>query len=111
MSVRCLRTSRSGCCSSERAASNSRCHPRENPLVHRTIDSAMARGATAASHYALFGTCAYKQTGVIQAAAVQHLLNARPFATGFASPCSAFGHRQLLAHLESYGLSRLQRFY
>jgi len=85
--------------------------PRENPLVHRTIDSAMARGATAASHYALFGTCAYKQTGVIQAAAVQHLLNARPFATGFASPCSAFGHRQLLAHLESYGLSRLQRFY
>lgn len=85
--------------------------PRENPLLHRTIDSAMARGSTAASHVALFGTCAYKQTGVLQATAVRHLLNARPLATGFASPCSAFGYRELLAQLESYGLTRVQRFY
>jgi len=85
--------------------------PRENPLLHRTIDSAMARGSTAASHVALFGTCAYKQTGVIQAAAARQLVDARPLATGFASPCSAFGHRRLLAELESYGLTRLQRFY
>lgn len=85
--------------------------PRENPLLHRTIDTAMARGSTAASHVALFGTCAYKQTGVLQAAAAQHLINSKPRAIGFASPCAAFGHRELLVHLESYGLTRLQRFY
>jgi short subunit dehydrogenase-like uncharacterized protein len=85
--------------------------PRENPLLHRTVDSAMARGSTAASHVALYGTCAYKQTGVIQAAAAQHLINSNPRKAGFASPCSAFGHRELLVHLESSGLTRLQRFY
>jgi short subunit dehydrogenase-like uncharacterized protein len=85
--------------------------PRENPLLHRTIDSAMARGSTAASHVALFGTCAYKQTGVIQAAAARTLVEARPFKTGFASPCAAFGYRELLAELVSYGLTRVQKFY
>lgn len=85
--------------------------PRENPLLHRTIDSAMARGSTAASHVALFGTCAYKQTGVLQAAAVQHLVNSKPLKVGFTSPCSAFGYRELLAQLESYGLTRLQHIY
>lgn len=85
--------------------------PRENPLEHRTIDSAMARGNMAASHVVLFGTCAYKQTGVLQAAAALHLLNSRPLTTGFASPCSAFGHQALLAQLESYGLTRMQKIY
>ena len=85
--------------------------PRENPLLHRTVDSAMARGSTAASHVVLFGTCAYKQTGIMQAAAARHLLNADPLSTGFASPCSAFGYRELLTELESYGLTRVQRFY
>lgn len=85
--------------------------PRENPVLHRTIDSAMARGSTAASHVALFGTCAYKQTGVIQATAARRLVESGPLVTGFASPCSAFGYRELLAELESYGLTRVQRFY
>lgn len=85
--------------------------PRENPMLHRTTDSAMARGNMAASHVALFGTCAYKQTGVLQATAVRHLVNGSPLKTGFASPCSAFGHSRLLAELESYGLTRLHRFY
>ena len=29
-----------------------------------------------------------------------------PRKTGYASPCAAFGHRELLKALESYGLSR-----
>ena len=85
--------------------------PRENPLVHRTVDSAQARGSLAASHVALFGTCAYRQTGLLQAAAVEHLLSGAPGRVGFASPCQAFGHAELLAALEGAGLSSVKRLY
>jgi short subunit dehydrogenase-like uncharacterized protein len=84
--------------------------PRENPVQHRTIDSVMGRGSLATSHVVLFGTCAYKQTGVLQAAAAQHLLHNAPKAVGFASPCTAFGHQELLAALESYGLTAVRRY-
>jgi short subunit dehydrogenase-like uncharacterized protein len=84
--------------------------PRENPLQHRTTDSVMGRGSLASSHVVLFGTCAYKQTGVLQATAAAHLLHAAPKAVGFASPCAAFGYRELLAALESYGLTSMRRF-
>jgi hypothetical protein len=45
---------------------------------------------------------------LIQAFAAHHLVFQPPRAFGFASPCSAFGHRELLAALEAYGLARLK---
>jgi hypothetical protein len=83
--------------------------PRENPLLHRTIDSAIARGNTAVSQIVLFGNCAYKQTGLLQASAAKHLVQRAPLSTGFASPCSAFGHEALLGTLQSYGLTSVKR--
>jgi hypothetical protein len=54
----------------------------------------------------MFGTCAYRQTGLVQAFAAYQLSLAKPHKVGFASPCEAFGHRQLLQALETFGLSK-----
>jgi short subunit dehydrogenase-like uncharacterized protein len=80
--------------------------PRENTRVHRTIDVVMARGSSSYAQCTMFGTCAYRQTGLLQAFAAHHLALTAPRKIGFASPCEAFGHRELLQALESYGLSR-----
>ena len=56
----------------------------------------------------MHGQGAYLQTGLIQAFAAHHLAFQPPRAVGFASPCSAFGHRELLAALEAYGFARLK---
>jgi short subunit dehydrogenase-like uncharacterized protein len=80
--------------------------PRENTRQHRTIDLVVGRGSTNFVQCAMFGTCAYRQTGLVQAFAAHHLTYAAPRKVGFASPCEAFGHRELLHALESYGLSK-----
>jgi len=80
--------------------------PRENTRVHRTIDVVLGRGSTQFVQCAMFGTCAYRQTGLVQAFAAHHLTCAPPRKVGFASPCEAFGHRELLQQLENFGLSR-----
>jgi len=80
--------------------------PRENVREHRSIDVVVARGTTAFSHCAIFGSCAYRQTGLIQAFAAHHLIHSAPRKVGFASPSEAFGHRELLGALESYGLAK-----
>lgn len=80
--------------------------PRENTRVHRTIDLVVGRGSTSFVQCAMFGTCAYRQTGLVQAYAAHHLISAPPRKAGFASPCEAFGHRELLQALEGFGLSR-----
>jgi short subunit dehydrogenase-like uncharacterized protein len=84
--------------------------PRENAREHRTIDFVTGRGTTATSQVAIFGACAYRQTGLIQAYAAHHLIHAAPRKTGFASPAAAFGHRELLHALEGYGLAKA-KFY
>ncbi|MFZ0737458.1 MAG: DUF5938 domain-containing protein [Candidatus Acidiferrales bacterium] len=80
--------------------------PRENTREHRTIDVVVGRGTTAFAQCTMFGTCAYRQTGLVQAYAAHSLIHCAPRKVGFASPAAAFGHRELLAALESYGLSR-----
>jgi short subunit dehydrogenase-like uncharacterized protein len=80
--------------------------PRENTRVHRTIDVVLGRGSMNFVQCAMFGTCAYRQTGLVQAFAAHQLALAEPRKVGFASPCEAFGHRELLQALESFGLSR-----
>jgi hypothetical protein len=80
--------------------------PRENTRVHRTLDLVVGRGSMNYVECTMFGTCAYRQTGLVQAIAAHHLTYAPPRKTGFASPCEAFGHRELLHALETFGLSR-----
>jgi short subunit dehydrogenase-like uncharacterized protein len=80
--------------------------PRENTRQHRTIDVVVGRGSTNVLQCTMLGTCAYRQTGLIQAFAAHHLSLAAPRKVGFASPCEAFGHRELLQALENYGLTK-----
>jgi short subunit dehydrogenase-like uncharacterized protein len=78
--------------------------PRENQRVNSSLDSVYASGPLGKVHCVINGACNYKQTGVLQAHAIYHLLNGAPRTVGFASACQAFGHRQLLGVLQSFGL-------
>jgi short subunit dehydrogenase-like uncharacterized protein len=80
--------------------------PRENPREHRTIDVIAGRGSTDSVQCVVFGTCCYRQTGLIQAYAAQNLVYGAPRKVGFASAAEAFGARELLSALESHGLSK-----
>lgn len=80
--------------------------PRENTRVHRSIDVVLGRGSMNFVECTMYGTCAYRTTGLVQAFAARHLTYAAPRKVGFASPCEAFGHRELLQALENFGLSR-----
>jgi short subunit dehydrogenase-like uncharacterized protein len=78
--------------------------PRENQRVNVSLDSVHASGALGHVHCVIRGTCNYKQTGMLQAYAAYHLVHGAPRQVGFASGCQAFGHRELLAALQSFGL-------
>lgn len=80
--------------------------PRENSREHRTIDVIAGRGSTDAFQCTVFGTCCYRQTGLIQAFAAYNLVRGVPRKVGFASAAEAFGHREILALLETHGLSK-----
>jgi hypothetical protein len=82
--------------------------PRENRRRQRTIDVVSGRGSLESVQVVVHGQGAYLQTGLIQAFAAHHLVFAPPRQVGFASPCSAFGYRELLAALEAYGFVRLK---
>jgi len=82
--------------------------PRENRRRQRTIDVVSGRGNLESIQVVVHGQGAYLQTGLIQAFAAHHLVFQPPHAVGFASPGAAFGHRELLAALEAYGLARLK---
>jgi len=78
--------------------------PRENQRMNISVDSVHASGPTGRVHCVIHGTCNYKQTGLQQAYAAYHLVQAPPRRVGFASACQAFGHRELLGVLQSFGL-------
>ncbi|CUR58987.1 conserved hypothetical protein [metagenome] len=78
--------------------------PRENPRVNRSMDSVYASGPLGRAHCVIHGNQNYKQTGVLQAFAAYSLLQQKPRRAGFASGCQAFGHRELLGVLQSFGL-------
>jgi hypothetical protein len=78
--------------------------PRENPRVNTSIDSVHASGPLGRAHCVIHGNCNYKQTGLLQAYAAYALTQKPPLRTGFASACQAFGHRELLGMLRSFGL-------
>jgi len=78
--------------------------PRENPRINKSVDSVHASGPLARAHCVIYGNCNYKQTGMLQAYAAASLLQQAPKRAGFASGCQAFGHRELLGQLKSFGL-------
>ncbi|MGA7851975.1 MAG: DUF5938 domain-containing protein, partial [Candidatus Acidiferrales bacterium] len=80
--------------------------PRENPREQRTIDVVVGRGTIDFAQCVLFGTCCYRQTGLLQAYAAHSLIHTPPRKTGFQSACAAFGHRELLKVLESHALTK-----
>ena len=78
--------------------------PRENPRINKSVDSVHASGPLGRAHCVIYGNCNYKQTGLLQAYAAASLLQQVPKRVGFASGCQAFGHRELLGTLRSFGL-------
>ena len=82
--------------------------PRENRRLQRTVDVVVGRGNTESIRVHAHGQGAYLQTGLIQAFAAHHLVLQPPRKVGFASPGEAFGHHEILAALEAYGLVRVE---
>jgi short subunit dehydrogenase-like uncharacterized protein len=78
--------------------------PRENPRLNTSVDSVHASGPLGRAHVVIHGNSNYKQTGLLQAYAAYSLLQQAPKRAGFASGCQAFGHRELLGVLRSFGL-------
>ena len=78
--------------------------PRENPRLNKSLDSVHASGPLGRAHVVIHGNQNYKQTGALQAYAAYALLQQPPRRVGFASGCQAFGHRELLGVLRSFGL-------
>jgi short subunit dehydrogenase-like uncharacterized protein len=87
------------------AGVNSTMPPRENPRINISVDSVHASGPLGRVQTVLYGNCNYKQTGLLNAyAAAQLVSGTPPRRVGFASACQAFGHRELLGVLKSFGL-------
>jgi short subunit dehydrogenase-like uncharacterized protein len=78
--------------------------PREYTRINTSLDSVHASGPLGRAHCIIHGNCNYKQTGLLQAYAAYSLLQQPPRRAGFASGCQAFGHRDLLGVLRSFGL-------
>jgi len=78
--------------------------PREYTRINTSLDSVHASGPLGRAHCVIHGNSNYKQTGLLQAYAAYSLLQQAPRRTGFASGCQAFGHRELLGVLRSFGL-------
>jgi len=78
--------------------------PREYTRINTSLDSVHASGPLGRAHCIIHGNCNYKQTGLLQAYAAYSLLQPPPRRAGFASGCQAFGHRDLLGVLRSFGL-------
>ena len=78
--------------------------PRENHRVNFSVDSVHASGRLGSVQCVVRGACNYKQTGLLQAYGAHHLVVGAPRRVGFASACQAFGHRELLGVLTSFGL-------
>jgi hypothetical protein len=78
--------------------------PRENPRINISVDSVHASGPLGNAQVVLYGNCNYKQTGLMNAFAAAQLVGGATRRVGFASACQAFGHRELLGVLQSFGL-------
>jgi len=78
--------------------------PREVTRINTSLDSVHASGPLGRAHCVIHGNSNYKQTGLMQAYGAYSLLQQPPRRVGFASGCQAFGHRELLGAMRSFGL-------
>ncbi|MGD0242180.1 MAG: DUF5938 domain-containing protein [Streptosporangiaceae bacterium] len=78
--------------------------PREATRINTSLDSVHASGPLGRAHCVIHGNSNYKQTGLLQAYGAYSLLQQPPLRVGFASGCQAFGHRELLGVMRSFGL-------
>ena len=79
--------------------------PREATRVNTSLDSVHASGPLGRAHCVIHGNSNYQQTGLLQAYAAHVLARGDGnHVVGFASACQAFGHRELLGVLQSFGL-------
>jgi Family of unknown function (DUF5938)/Saccharopine dehydrogenase NADP binding domain len=78
--------------------------PREATRINTSLDSVHASGPLGRAHCVIHGNSNYKQTGLMQAYGAYSLLQQPPKKVGFASGCQAFGHRELLGVMRSFGL-------
>ena len=76
--------------------------PRENMLIHRTIDTVVGAGTAGSRTAVLRSGPAYLQTGVFQAATAARLLKQGPAKVGFASPCEVSSYDYLLGQLQNF---------
>jgi short subunit dehydrogenase-like uncharacterized protein len=77
---------------------------REATRINTSLDSVHASGPLGRAHCVIHGNSNYKQTGLLQAYGAYSLLQQPPKRVGFASGCQAFGHRDLLGVLRTFGL-------
>ncbi|WP_137134170.1 DUF5938 domain-containing protein [Rhizobium sp. FKY42] len=82
--------------------------PRESRYVHRAIDVCVGRGPVGMVKTTMVSNGGYYTTGLIQAYVASRLVyETPPKVVGFASPSEAFGHRNILGVMESYGYAKL----
>jgi short subunit dehydrogenase-like uncharacterized protein len=82
--------------------------PRESRQVNRSIDVCLATGNNIAVKSTIFSTGGYLTTGALQAYAASRLSAGQPERTGFRSPSEVFGHRALMAALQSFGYASIK---
>jgi short subunit dehydrogenase-like uncharacterized protein len=85
--------------------------PRERRATSRNVDSVIGSGIGKRVGYHLYTTAAYQQTGLLLAWGSKVALAGGQRGAGFQAPCAAFGHRELHALLQRYGLAgEIERF-
>jgi hypothetical protein len=82
--------------------------PRESRFVHRAVDVCVGTGNVVMVKSTLIATGGYYTTGLMQAYGAMRATREPPRRVGFASPSEAFGHKELMGALESYGYAGLK---
>jgi hypothetical protein len=84
--------------------------PRENRLLHESLDVVVGRGASETRTCIIRSGPVYMQTGLFQAATVAKLLQSGPEKTGFCSATDAVGYKYLLGALKTFFATEVEIF-
>ncbi len=76
--------------------------PRENKLVHRTVDYVHGIGSGVRKSCVIHTTVPYQLTGLVQAALAAYLISEEPKKAGFVSSCQAVGHEYMLGAIKKF---------
>lgn len=84
--------------------------PRENKLLHRTVDYVVGTGTGVTKTCVINSAVPYQLTGVVQAAMAAYLLGSEPLETGFVSACQAAGHDYMLGAIKNFLPLQIETF-